>query len=124
MELSGILPEVQMGLASLFAHKLRSLLTALGIIIGVLAVIVMVAIGEGAKKAALEQLQGLAPNGNQGVRLQETSQPGRVFPVRRRLQTMHFLARHLVDQPERHLALLVGLGFDKEHLVAVARFPA
>jgi len=30
MDFSGILPEVQMGLASLFAHKLRSLLTMLG----------------------------------------------------------------------------------------------
>lgn len=40
-------------------HKLRSLLTALGIILGVGAVIVMVAIGEGAKQAAMEQMQQL-----------------------------------------------------------------
>src|SRR4051812_36488997 len=49
----------RLGLKNLRLHKLRSLLTALGIIIGVLAVIVMVAIGEGAKQSAMEQLQQL-----------------------------------------------------------------
>ncbi|MGH7214030.1 MAG: ABC transporter permease [Tepidisphaeraceae bacterium] len=47
------------GLNSLRLHKLRSLLTALGIIFGVAAVIIMVAIGEGTKQAALQQLQQL-----------------------------------------------------------------
>src|SRR3954447_18451801 len=50
-----------LGMKNLRLHKLRSLLTALGIIIGVAAVIVMVAIGEGAKKTAYEQLQLLGP---------------------------------------------------------------
>jgi putative ABC transport system permease protein len=49
----------RLGLKNLHLHKLRSLLTALGIIFGVAAVIIMVAIGEGTKKAALEQLQQL-----------------------------------------------------------------
>ena len=48
-----------LGLKNLRLHKLRSLLTALGIIFGVAAVIIMVAIGEGTKRAALEQLQQL-----------------------------------------------------------------
>src|SRR5215471_15362427 len=48
-----------LGIKNLRLHKLRSLLTALGIIFGVAAVIVMVAIGEGTKKAALEQIQQL-----------------------------------------------------------------
>jgi putative ABC transport system permease protein len=48
-----------LGLKNLRLHKLRSLLTALGIIFGVGAVIIMVAIGEGTKQAALEQLQQL-----------------------------------------------------------------
>lgn len=48
-----------LGLKNLRLHKLRSLLTALGIIFGVAAVIIMVAIGEGAKKSALEQIQQL-----------------------------------------------------------------
>jgi len=49
----------RLGLKNLFLHKMRSLLTALGIIIGVLAVIVMVAIGEGSKQAAMKQMQQL-----------------------------------------------------------------
>jgi putative ABC transport system permease protein len=48
-----------LGLKNLRLHKLRSLLTALGIIFGVTAVIIMVAIGEGAKQAAIEQLKQL-----------------------------------------------------------------
>jgi putative ABC transport system permease protein len=48
-----------LGLKNLRLHKLRSLLTALGIIFGVAAVIIMVAIGEGTKQAALEQIQQL-----------------------------------------------------------------
>ena len=50
---------VLLGLKNLRLHKLRSLLTALGIIFGVWAVIVMVAIGEGTKRSALEQIQQL-----------------------------------------------------------------
>src|SRR6185436_6188041 len=48
-----------LGLKNLRLHKLRSLLTALGIIFGVAAVIIMVAIGEGAKRAAYEQITQL-----------------------------------------------------------------
>ncbi|HEX8520639.1 MAG TPA: ABC transporter permease [Tepidisphaeraceae bacterium] len=48
-----------LGLKNLRLHKLRSLLTALGIIFGVAAVIIMVAIGEGSKQRALEQLKQL-----------------------------------------------------------------
>jgi len=48
-----------LGLKNIHLHKLRSLLTTLGIIFGVAAVIIMVAIGEGTKQAALEQLRQL-----------------------------------------------------------------
>jgi putative ABC transport system permease protein len=48
-----------LGLKNLRLHKLRSLLTAMGIIFGVAAVIIMVAIGEGTKTAAMEQLNQL-----------------------------------------------------------------
>ncbi len=49
-------------LRSLRANKLRSLLTALGIIIGVAAVIAMLAVGEGAKRSVAEQLRSLGTN--------------------------------------------------------------
>src|SRR3954454_15175589 len=48
-----------LGIKNLRLHKLRSLLTALGIIFGVAAVIVMVSIGEGTKQAAMEQIKQL-----------------------------------------------------------------
>ena len=49
-------------LRSLRANKLRSALTALGIIIGVGAVITMMAVGEGARRAVAEQLKSLGSN--------------------------------------------------------------
>ena len=48
---------VEIGLEGIRSHKLRSILTALGIIFGVAAVIAMLSIGEGAKQEALEQIQ-------------------------------------------------------------------
>jgi putative ABC transport system permease protein len=55
--LNFLLETFVLGLKNLGLHKLRSLLTALGIIFGVAAVIIMVAIGEGGKQAALDQLE-------------------------------------------------------------------
>ena len=51
-----------LGLEGLRAHLLRSLLTMLGIIFGVAAVIAMLSIGEGAKQEALEQIQLMGMN--------------------------------------------------------------
>src|SRR5699024_2902770 len=47
---------IKIALASIWNHKIRSLLTMLGIIIGVCAVIVIVAIGTGAKNQITEDL--------------------------------------------------------------------
>ena len=47
---------------ALLAHKLRTLLTMLGVIFGVGAVIAMLSIGEGAKQEALEQISILGIN--------------------------------------------------------------
>ena len=54
-----LIETILLGLKNLRLHKLRTLLTAMGIIIGVAAVIIMVGIGEGAKQSAMEQLQKL-----------------------------------------------------------------
>jgi len=48
-----------LGLKSLWLHKLRSLLTLLGMILGVCSVIAMLAIGEGASYEAQEQIKQL-----------------------------------------------------------------
>jgi putative ABC transport system permease protein len=47
------------GFRELWSHKLRSLLTMLGMIFGVAAVIAMVSIGEGARQETLQQIQQL-----------------------------------------------------------------
>ncbi len=52
----GILDAIQTGLSELLSHKLRSMLTMLGVIFGVSAVIAMVSIGEGAKQEAVEEI--------------------------------------------------------------------
>jgi putative ABC transport system permease protein len=53
---------VRSALRALLANKLRSLLTMLGIIIGVGAVITMVAVGNGATQRVQEQMKGLGSN--------------------------------------------------------------
>jgi putative ABC transport system permease protein len=51
-----------MSVKTLVANKLRSSLTMLGIIIGNASVIMMVGIGEGTQKLAVDQLKSLGPN--------------------------------------------------------------
>src|SRR3989441_5553032 len=52
---------IQVALQAIRANKLRSLLTMLGIIIGVGAVITMIALGSGAQKAVQDRIQALGP---------------------------------------------------------------
>jgi len=59
---SHILPELKMGMASLFAHKLRSLLTMLGMIFGVGAVVAMLSITAGAQKEMMAFIDQLGVN--------------------------------------------------------------
>ena len=49
----------QLGIKSLLLHPLRSLLTVLGIFVGVASVIWLLAIGEGISRKAQEQIEGL-----------------------------------------------------------------
>src|ERR1041384_302438 len=60
--ISGILPEFFMGLSSLMAHKLRSLLTMLGMIFGVGAVVAMLSITAGAQKEMMSFIDQLGVN--------------------------------------------------------------
>jgi putative ABC transport system permease protein len=56
------LDTVRLGVRSLAAHRLRSLLTTLGIVLGVASVIVMLAVGEAARYQAMKQLEDLGAN--------------------------------------------------------------
>ncbi len=52
----------RVAVTALRANRLRSLLTMLGVVIGVAAVVVLVAIGTGAKQEVEQQVQGLGSN--------------------------------------------------------------
>ena len=53
------LESISVGIKALLINKLRSLLTTLGIIIGIASVLAMIAIGDGAKEIILEDIQKL-----------------------------------------------------------------
>ncbi len=57
-----VIQGIKMAFKSILSNKLRSLLTMLGIIIGVTAVIALVSLGQGATKSVTEQLQSLGTN--------------------------------------------------------------
>ena len=61
---------LRLGTKSLLLHKLRSVLTMLGLLFGVSSVIAMLAVGEGASYEALESIKAM---GGAGARVGRTS---------------------------------------------------
>jgi len=57
-----IVRNILLGIENLLLHKLRSLLTTLGIVFGVGSVVAMLSVGEGASKEALDQIRKLGSN--------------------------------------------------------------
>lgn len=53
---------IKMAFSSIWAHKSRSLLTMLGIIIGVSSVVTLMSVGEGVKKDVASEIEGLGSN--------------------------------------------------------------
>ena len=76
------LESIKLGLKSLRLHALRSVLTSLGIVLGVASVIVMVSIGEGNKQSALRAIQSLGAT-NIIIRSQRPPESQQVGSVRR-----------------------------------------
>ena len=74
---------ISAGIKAIYSNKLRSLLTMLGIIIGIAAVIAMIAIGDGAKEIILQDLQKIG-GVNQFTLYRTTSKwvSGRRVPIR------------------------------------------
>ena len=62
MKTDRFLRDVRLGIKNLMLHKLRSLLTVLGVVFGVASVIAMLAVGEGASAEALERIRKLGSN--------------------------------------------------------------
>lgn len=59
---SQIFEAFQMALHSIQAHKLRSALTALGIIIGIASVVAVIALGRGAQQKVIDDIQAMGTN--------------------------------------------------------------
>ncbi|MCC7281346.1 MAG: ATP-binding cassette domain-containing protein, partial [Acetobacteraceae bacterium] len=59
---AGLLPAVVLALRSLAAHRTRTALTLLGLVIGVASVIAMMAVGEGARRQVIERFNWLGVN--------------------------------------------------------------
>ncbi len=59
MSQAKIVRNVRSGIETLLLHKLRSFLTMLGVVFGVGSVMAMLSVGEGASKAALDQIRRL-----------------------------------------------------------------
>ena len=57
-----LLNALWLALRQIFRNPMRSLLTVLGIVIGVAAVITMVTVGNGATQAVREQIESLGSN--------------------------------------------------------------
>jgi putative ABC transport system permease protein len=72
LSLTRVWRTVRLGLRSLWLHRLRSLLTVLGIVFGVCSVIAMLAIGEGASFEAQEQIKNL---GSQNIIVRSVKPP-------------------------------------------------
>ena len=52
----------KMALKAIAGNKMRSFLTVLGVIIGVMAVVVLVSIGQGANSSVVESIEGMGTN--------------------------------------------------------------
>ncbi|MEM7516606.1 MAG: ABC transporter permease [Planctomycetota bacterium] len=72
---SGLWTTVRLGIQSLALHKLRSLLTTLGVLFGTSSVIAMLAISEGGSREAQEQIRQL---GSENVILRSIKPPDEV----------------------------------------------
>ena len=62
MMLASLGRNVSLGVKTLLLHKLRSMLTMLGVVFGVASVVSMLAVGEGASRDALERIRMLGSN--------------------------------------------------------------
>ncbi len=94
------------GLSELLAHKLRSLLTMLGVIFGIASVISMVSIGAGARQEALEQIKLMGINviqvnrrslsGDLAIAAQKESPQGVTYGDAQAIGELYKTAQHVV----------------------------
>ncbi|WP_373492885.1 ABC transporter permease [Aquiflexum sp.] len=131
-----LLANFQIALEAVIANKLRSLLTALGIIFGVAAVIAMLAIGNGAQQEILEQIRLVGVNNiviepvfeqveqtldaqgdleaergkfSPGLKLSDVDAISEMIPGVKNISPEIILETHLVKSGIRRSAKLVGI---------------
>src|SRR5574341_1308783 len=120
------------GLEGLKTHKLRSLLTMLGIIFGVAAVISMLSIGEGAKEEALQQIAQMGMNNIiiQNLPAEDTKEGQDVDNKSRGLRLSDALAMEDVNPlvseavPQRYLSVQAQYGSERVSASVVGTLPA
>jgi putative ABC transport system permease protein len=131
--LSGYLPELYMGLSSLLVHKLRSLLTMLGMIFGVGAVVAMLAITAGAQKEMMSYIDLLGVNNiiieakeavdRNELQARRVSSPGLTFRDYRAIAEnvqgiealtprKRFKPQRMLPKPGQETPLLIGVTSD------------
>ncbi|MFZ0212574.1 MAG: ABC transporter permease [Candidatus Acidiferrales bacterium] len=125
------LPDLRLGFENLLIHKLRSLLTMLGMIFGVAAVVSMLSIGAGAQQkvmAFIEQLgvrnlivEAKEANNYQELQKVRRTSPGLTFGDYRMLRTgvqgvedasprKRFTPTTMIPKPEEDVPVLYGVG--------------
>ena len=60
--LDGVLESLRMAVLAMTSHRLRTVLTMLGIVIGIASVVAMVALGEGSRRKVLSNISALGTN--------------------------------------------------------------
>lgn len=119
---------ILVGFEGIRHHKLRSILTAVGIIFGVAAVVAMLSIGEGAKQEAIEQIEVMGMNNiiindipvedeeegegrsnlSQGLTLQDAYSLKKVNPLIESVVPQRNLTRRVVYHKNHIETLVVG----------------
>jgi putative ABC transport system permease protein len=117
---------LRQGVEGLRSHRLRTLLTTLGMIFGVAAVIAMLSIGEGAKREALAQFQRLgidnvlvlhqplaegapgAARNPAGLTLEDARATAEILPLARRVVPLRLRDHEVQYGRERIKATIVG----------------
>ncbi len=131
-------------LRNLGRHKLRSFLTALGIVFGVASVMAMVATGEGARRQILEQIQELGirnvivnakkPPAEQDSKKQQTGTPSygmtfkdadqieRTLPMVERVLRVHDIEKFIWFKSRRLQAKVRGVSAEYMHALKLVPF--
>jgi putative ABC transport system permease protein len=96
---------VHLGIKNLLLHKLRSMLTMLGVVFGVGSVVAMLSVGEGASQQTLEQIKALGSNNILITSQEPVEEAGNSGQQRTRLSTYGIL----YDDVDRIRATIPGV---------------